>query len=273
MKTRVATKGSTPAVRPSDAAAYLRWARDTHKIDFDRNAGLYGVNINAAFTSVNESAAWPKLLEHLRDAEKGYKAKHSASLYFDKPKLEIYKKSYTSVIDKTFRKNVVLNDNWPRPPKGGWVTPDTLYTAIDDLLRTTVVSQFFDGPKFLLESLKDLCRKLGLSAYSRVHNRTEGYYGHHLYIGFPVRLAATSGKTRAHTLNVEIQMTTVTQDLLRKLTHPYYSEERSSLPDPAGAPWQWENKTNKFRARYLSHTLHLLEALILDVRDHKDGKR
>jgi len=66
---------------------------------------------------------------------------------------------------------------------------------------------------------------------------------------------------------VEFQVITHTQDLLRKLTHPYYQTERIAERSDS---WKWDYRTKRFRARYLSHTMHLIESLILEVRDQRE---
>jgi hypothetical protein len=56
--------------------------------------------------------------------------------------------------------------------------------------------------------------------------------------------------------------------LLRKLTHQYYAIERAQMKDHDDN-WQWDYKSRRFRARFLSHSLHLLESMIIQVRDEE----
>ncbi len=68
-------------------------------------------------------------------------------------------------------------------------------------------------------------------------------------------------------LQVEIQLTTQLQEILYKITHKNYEVLRDQRIEGDRSAWKWEVKTNRFRAGYLGHTLHLLEAIIMDLRD------
>jgi hypothetical protein len=61
-------------------------------------------------------------------------------------------------------------------------------------------------------------------------------------------------------------VTTQLQEVLRGLTHTFYEEQRATESRKT-SKWKWEVRTNRFRVSYLSHTLHLLEAIILEARD------
>ena len=63
-------------------------------------------------------------------------------------------------------------------------------------------------------------------------------------------------------MSFEIQITTEMQYILHGLTHIFYEKERhqESTRDEA---WKWKYNTSRFAASYISHSLHLLEGMIL----------
>jgi hypothetical protein len=46
------------------------------------------------------------------------------------------------------------------------------------------------------------------------------------------------------------------------------------MPNPDRGKWKWEFESSRFKVGYLSHTLHLLESVILEARNNVlgDGK-
>ena len=68
---------------------------------------------------------------------------------------------------------------------------------------------------------------------------------------------------------LEIQITTEMQHMLYELTHRFYDRERNLSPkDPHS--WKWDYRSARFSASYLSHTLHLLEGMILQLYEDTD---
>jgi hypothetical protein len=54
------------------------------------------------------------------------------------------------------------------------------------------------------------------------------------------------------------------QNMLYELTHTFYDKERHVVPkDPHS--WKWDYRSARFSASYLSHTLHLVEGMILQL--------
>jgi hypothetical protein len=71
-------------------------------------------------------------------------------------------------------------------------------------------------------------------------------------------------------VEIEIQITTQLQEVLRSLTHKFYEAQRLQVVPDKGK-WKWDFKSNRFKVGYLSHTLHLLESVILESRDSVMG--
>jgi hypothetical protein len=68
----------------------------------------------------------------------------------------------------------------------------------------------------------------------------------------------------------EIQLTTQMQEVLRDLSHSFYEEKRLSQDDDR--QWKWDHKSALFRSSFMGHTLHLLEGVIVELREMKNKK-
>ena len=75
-----------------------------------------------------------------------------------------------------------------------------------------------------------------------------------------------TGNIAAKDVQAEIQVTTQLQEILRDLTHPFYKVRRLGVPTDIHAE-RWKYDSSHFRASYLGHTLHLVEAMIVQLRD------
>jgi hypothetical protein len=262
------------AGKPSTLAQYKEWAREKLGVDFDRAdiQPLYRLNTAAAKSTVENCPFWSDLSPILEKLHEEYKQAHGAELFLGNPTPELLIKTYESVVEKSFRMNVLWNRNWPEPSgraRNQWVTDRTLYALMDDLLRGTIVCTYLDGPDLIAEALQSAAKGYGLTVTVRKLSLEEGHYAHHVYFEIPTEVAIPGpAAIEKIPFTFELQITTQPQQLLRHLTHAYYREQRVK-PRPDG-DWRWNFRSNKFKARYLSHALHLLEAMILEVRDNPD---
>lgn len=187
---------------------------------------------------------------------------------------QLFVKSYPSIISKLFRQNVLSNRRFPQPLKGGWIGPRNMFGRINDLVRSTIVCRHIDEPAKIAQEILKKTSTLGLKASARAQTKDEGYYAHHVYVSIPVSLVDEDWQQFSETLLLEIQITTEMQHMLYELTHRFYDRERNQSPkDPHS--WKWDYRSARFSASYLSHTLHLLEGMILqlyeDTEDHVIG--
>jgi hypothetical protein len=60
------------------------------------------------------------------------------------------------------------------------------------------------------------------------------------------------------------------QSALRELTHKLYEVRRQKV-EPTRAEARWDYASAQFRAEYLGHTLHLVDAMILELRNAQDA--
>lgn len=261
------------AGRPETVSEYLEWAKATLSVDFSdpKVSRLYNLNAAAVQDAVRQSTFVQTLLDAFTTADKEYLASHKERLFMSEVQgVDIKKKPYQSAVEKTFRLNVLWNRKFPKPPHDGWITPENWFARLDDIVRTAIVCRFLDGPSFLCKELESHAGRCGAQGNTVARGIDEGYYAHHFYVTCDVDvLVGASGNPTSQTTKLEVQVTTQLQEILRSLTHQYYESDRVRRKD---LEWTWKFKTNKFRARFLGHSLHLLEALIVDVRDHREDE-
>jgi hypothetical protein len=186
--------------------------------------------------------------------------------YSKPPVLQI--KTFASLLDKTFRWNVIDNDDWDGPPHKSrppaWILPSNWFSIINDTIRARFVVQHFDGVRFLVEKLVTLGNDSGIQARPHFPATPEGYYAGHVYLTRDFAVLRTPG-TASHPVTIELQVTTQIQETILGFLHERY-ESRRSLPKSKDV-WQWDYKSKEFRTNYLGHILHYLEGMIVDLRD------
>ncbi|SCL21188.1 hypothetical protein GA0070616_2230 [Micromonospora nigra] len=216
-------------------------------------------------TDVSASGAWKEILERLREFNDEYTIATGYQLLASRDTPKIYLKPYDSLLDKSYRKNVVNNKQWPEPPESGWITPANWYQLTNDIVRTTLVVKYLDGVDFLAKKLEAIAEERGHEFSVDFEARDEGYYAAHCYLCFEVEVPKLDWDTEVVRVRLEIQVTTQLQDVIRKLTHDYY-ERRRSLPDSRDKKWQWDYESPEFLPNYLGHILHYVEGMIMEVR-------
>lgn len=254
--------------RPSTLEEYLIWAKEHIGSDFDdpRIERVYKVNLTTSLTEISNHSFFSEMQSHLEKWNQDYFDETGTQLLMEVSSPRLIQKPYKSAVDKSFRVNVIWNENFPDEPKKGWVTADNIYYYFNDLIRCAIVCRFIDGPRYLTDRLMKLAKGLKLERRRYTQERDEGYYAYHYYIKFPLKFLDPSWEELAANLEIEIQATTQLQDVLRSLTHSFYQVQRLS-DEQGSSKWKWEFKSNRFRVGYLSHTLHLLESIILESRE------
>lgn len=257
-----------PTKIPKTLDEYFQWANTTLRSDFTdaKNRRVYEANLDNCYNAISEHRFFKGLQSELEKWAAEYTSITQSILLMEKDPPKLIKKPYSSSVDKSFRINVLWNDMFPESPKNGWVTAENLYYYFNDLIRCCIVCKFIDGPRFVTDKLMKYAKERGLERRHYSQGRDEGYYAHHYYVKFPVRLFDRNWQEMDSAFEVEIQVTTQLQDVLRSLTHDFYEKSRLS-PDEDSSKWKWDFTSNRFRVGYLSHTLHLLESIILESRN------
>ena len=180
-------------------------------------------------------------------------------------------KPYESLLHKSFRKNILLNDAWPTPPNGGWITPENWFSRTNDIVRTTIVVKYLDGVEFMVQHIRAIAEEGNCPFQVNYEARDEGYYAAHCYITFNLEVPKLDWDTERIDVRLEIQVTTQLQDVIRKLTHGFY-EQRRTFRRSADFKWQWNYYSPEFVPNYLGHILHYVEGMIMEVRKRGESE-
>lgn len=258
--------------KPTDIPSYKKWLSKRHDVEVTAKTETYYQAVTAkAGGDFAKSSFWKGLQAALPDINREYYLQTNYYLLAETASPELHTKPYDSFILKTFRHNVLNNQNWPEPPQRGWLLPENWFTEVNDTVRTYFVVKYLDGVNFLADHL---AKRAGEATYeSRVdfEAKEEGYYAAHFYVKFPCEVPCENWDTRDETISIEIQITTQLQEVIRRLLHKYYEQRRASQPT-VGEKWQWDYRSDEFAANYLGHILHYVEGMIMDVRDKRVGK-
>ncbi|WP_133161739.1 hypothetical protein [Deinococcus koreensis] len=175
-------------------------------------------------------------------------------------------KSIESIINKAYRINKILEDD-PSIRDFQPIIPNQWMNQVTDICRGTIVCRYIDGPLYLGSRICEYLKSLGCYSNLVAVAKDRGYYAYHIEFTFPIDVVNyRAGEATREDIRFEMQITTQLQQVLYSLTHPYYEMLRVGRVMEA-ENWQWEYDSVKFKSAYLSHTLHLLESLILEVRD------
>ena len=257
-----------PHVRPIDLESYLSWAAHVLGCDFKdpKEVRIYETNVNNILTSVTQHPFFVGFSAEVAQWQEGYDHETNSALFMDSAEPHLCVKSFRSVVDKSFRMNILWNKAFPKAPKRGWVNLQNIYAMLNDLVRGSLVCRFIDGPERVARCISDYAGRLDLVSRSYSQEREDGYYAFHVYVTFPVRVFDVDWNEADVSVEVEIQISTQLQEVLRSLTHHLYESQRLQVADTSGK-WKWEFTSSRFKIGYLSHALHLLESVIVESRD------
>jgi hypothetical protein len=174
-------------------------------------------------------------------------------------------------LQKTYRKNVLNNENFPEPPAEGWLTPTNWYTKIHDTIRTTIIVKYLDGVPLLVEYLRQKSAQYEMQFEGSLEARVDGYYGAQCICSAVCEIPALDWTIVQTRIPLEIQVTTSIKDVIKRLLHSYYDTRRIGSEPRSQIELSWNYKSDEFIAAYLGHILHYVEGMILDVRDRKRG--
>jgi ppGpp synthetase/RelA/SpoT-type nucleotidyltranferase len=188
--------------------------------------------------------------------------------------MPVVKKKWGSVVEKTFRMNVVHNSDWGesdegQPPDGRWITRNNWFTTIDDLVRTMIVVRYVDGVDIVRDVIAEASAATGLPVPRFcLEARDVGYYALHATVYVPLIRTVTGPRALKEAIPVEIQVCTQVQQVIRQLTHEFY-EGRRKIPVNPADQWQWEFDRPEWVPNYLGHLLHYTDGMIVKVRDRE----
>jgi len=259
--------------KPQDIEAYKKWLSDNHKVEIAQAAKHYELISGMIRMKFVESELWTTIRDSLQQFDSDYQAGHNgfplwASTF---PLPDLLTKSFTSFLEKTFRRNVLDNIKWDKAPKdrigSGWILPSNWFSRINDITRTCFVVKYFDGVQYLATQLEQVCRIHNTPFHVHYEARDEGYYAAHVYATYNLSLPGLDWTTEEVPCSIELQITTQLQDVIRHMLHSHYRTRRMQSHSEHPWKWKWNSKSPEFATNYMGHILHYLEGLIVDIRD------
>lgn len=230
------------------------------------------------------SEFWITLPESLHAWNISFKADHEDYSIFDgtlQPN-KIENKSFKSALNKSFRWNVLNNDNWPHPPertpstapksekpdpedKQWWFGPHNWLHDFSDIFRTRLITTYFDGIGYLAKKIEELADVItGKPPKLEFLASHHGYHAAHLGIYHQLDiLDYENSDPDSVQVQLEIQLTTAIQATISKMLHRVYEDWRLNDAPPG---WEWDYRDPAFSVNYLGSTLHYLEGMIVTAR-------
>lgn len=266
---------------------YARWYDDWLGDDLEsgRAERWYELVTDAGITKLEDWEFWKKLQASLATWDASFKADHEGYSLFgltQQPK-EIGKKTFESVLNKSFRWNVLDNGKWPDPPEKSpstvpgsdehdphdpqlWFGPQNWLTDFSDIFRTRLATTYFDGVGYLADKIKELAEQTTqVSPCLQLQASHDGYHAAHLTIYHQLdTLDYENSEPVSVRGRLEIQVTTTIQATITEMLHSVYEEWRMTGPPP---DWEWDQNSPAFSVNYLGSTLHYLEGMIVVARD------
>jgi len=254
--------------KPENIDEYKNWLIEEFEAEIlDKTQTYYNSVTNKIEQNFKESNLWTQLIQELNEYNDEYLITTGYQLLSSDSKPKLVIKPFDSFILKTFRKNILENENWPSEPKDGWILPNNWFSKINDITRTLLIVKYLDGVEYMTNKVKSLCEQNNTKCNITLEAREEGYYAAHIYVKQEFEIPKIDWDTKKINAKVEIQITTQLQEVIRKLLHKYYEDRRKKIKGQEDIKWQWDYKSDEFATNYLGHILHYIEGMIMDIRE------
>lgn len=263
------TLASKDCVKPQSLEEFKTWFESEFSYNSRNYENYYNVATQLLHKSFISSPFWESVKKELSNINDTYKRQKGYQLLTKVDPPEIYIKSLDSLLIKAYRKNILNNPRFPEPPVDDWVTPNNWFTNINDVLRTTIVVKYLDGVEFLLQQLAQIANIYSCKLDYSLEAREEGYYAAHGGLKISLDLIDEKFQPSPRILNVEIQVTTELQEIIKTLLHKHYEKNRKSIK-PKNYKWQWDYQCDEFSSNYLGHIVHYVEGMIVEIRDKQN---
>ena len=258
--------------QPKNIEEFKSWFKNKFHCDSDTYINYYDVATNALCNNFLTSSFWKDFQNELQNINDQYLMKKGYQLLSNTDAPEINIKSLNSLLIKAFRKNVINNDLFPNAPKTGWINQNNWFESINDILRTTIVVKYLDGVEYIINHLAIIAERNGCDFDYSYEAREEGYYAAHVGVKVELGLINESFISEQKKINIEIQITTELQEIIKTLLHKHYEENRKRL-HPRKEMWQWDYHCDEFASNYLGHIVHYVEGMIVEIRDKQQNNK
>ena len=236
-----------------------------------------------------QSPFWKRLQRTLESSDTDFKIAHNDySLFHTVPRdTKIHPKPFQSVLNKSFRWNVRENDRFDQPPRRiekyiqvpddadsddsyWWFSPQHWFLTFPDILRTRLVTTYFDGVRYLADRLMRLAKNTSSRPpILQLRASQYGYFAAHVSVyQWLTILDYEHSDPISVCVPMEIQVTTTIQEAIGDMLHLVYDNWRINGPPK---DWEWDHKDPAFSVNYLGSTLHYLEGMIVMARDTRSS--
>lgn len=254
--------------KPLDENEYIKWMEAKFDVQNELVKNNYSSNAFRMLELFKSSDFWKSISAKLSDWDAEYYMSTGVHLFVECKMPEVVYKPYDSLINKVYRKNCLKNECFPNDPEKGWVSPSTWYDAIHDIIRTSFVVKYLDGVKFLVQKMEKVSKDVHCGYNCSYEAHDDGYYAAHVAVVNDMTILGMDWKESMHKIEIEIQITTGLQEMIKHLLHKYYEDNRRK-EIPKDYKWQWDYESEQFVPNYLGHISHYLEGMIVEIRDKK----
>jgi ppGpp synthetase/RelA/SpoT-type nucleotidyltranferase len=256
---------------PMPGLRYELWLATRHKItNLDSHRNHYETVSKELLVSFCQSAFWKEVIRELPNIDAEYAIANRFPLVTTYHPT-IIPKPWSSFLDKSYRKNIAENPEFPNPPTGGWCLPPDWFSQIHDIIRTTIIVKYIDGVPLVLDKLQRIADVAGLKSDAQLEARETGYYGAHFNLKKECEISTMVWSKETRVVEFEIQITTQIKEVISRLLHTYYESQRLSGRKATLADISWNYQDDEFVATYLGHILHYVEGMIIDARNRRSS--
>lgn len=253
---------------PHNEEEFVRWMEAKFDINNEQVESNYESNTARMLKEFKETSFWKTAGQQLKEWDFEYYKKNGVHLFTKTVLPDVYVKPYESLLNKAYRKDCLRNEQFPKEPEDGWICPNTWFEKIHDIIRTMFTVKYLDGVKFFDQKLKQLADEMGCLYCCNYEAHDDGYYAAHAAITIDMDIVGMDWQKRSQRIEVEIQITTELQEMVKSLLHKYYEENRKKVI-PKDYKWQWDYQSKQFVPNFLGHIAHYLEGMIVEIRDNQ----
>ena len=255
---------------PSTPQEFVDWMSENLTIEFSssRIVNHYGLVVHRLKDQVVTSPFWQALLGEYGNWNELVRVDRGQTLFMTTEPTEPVTKTFESILDKSFRVNVLRNqDRWPEAPSDGWVTPSNWFTSFTDVVRTTLKVRYLDDVRTVARHLVSIARASGTEYRDPTYEAGfDGYYAVQFVALIDVSIPdLTLIDNEEFQLGFEIKITTQLKDVIEPLLHDIYVQDRSA--GQTSHQWAWDHESKEFSAHYLGHMVQYIEGMIATTRD------
>lgn len=250
--------------KPQNEEEFVKWMVAKFNVPNDLAKSYYESNAARLSKAFQEHPFWQRIGEQLKDWDIEYLKNKKVHLFAKNEAPLVMSKPYKSLLNKAYRKDCLNNECFPNEPENGWIGPKTWFDKIHDIIRTSFVVKYLDGVKYLDQKLSQVADEVGCKYSCSYEAHDDGYYAAHVAVVMDLSVVELDWSESIHHIEVEIQITTELQEMVKGLLHKFYEDNRRKTI-PKDYKWQWDYDSEQFVPNFLGHIAHYLEGMIVEI--------